>query len=103
MPAGEREKERVHRKNSFAFRAVAIRDRMEFFMRKKKQNPKEALSLLTESQRLEKQAQLEKQRLRVTKELEQLMLEISRVKSGAPVHMRYRRRLGRRPNDVLDD
>lgn len=70
---------------------------------KKKENTVQELSLLTAAQRLEKQRDLEKQRLEITREIEKLLKDISKLKKGMPVNMTHPRRLGRRPNDVLDD
>ena len=70
---------------------------------KKKTNARQELTLLTEAQRQTKQRDLEKQRLEITKEIEALMVDISRVKKGKSLRMKNPRKLGHRPNDVVDD
>ena len=70
---------------------------------KKKENTIQELSLLTEAQRGERQRDLEKQRLDITREIEKVLKDISGLKKGRSVKMPHPRRLGRRPNDVLDD
>ena len=70
---------------------------------KKRENTIQELSLLTEAQRREKQRDLEKQHLEVTREIERLLKDISAVKKGKSVKMPHPRRLGRRPNDVVKD
>ena len=70
---------------------------------KKKDNSVQELSMLTEAQRGKKQRELEKQRLEITREIEILMKDISKLKKGMPLRMQNPRRLGHRPNDVVDD
>ena len=70
---------------------------------KKKENAKQDLSLLTEAERQAKQRDLEKQRLHITREIESLMRDISKLKKGKSLRMKSPRKLGRRPNDVVDD
>ena len=70
---------------------------------KKKKNAKQELSLLTEAQRQTKQRDLEKQRLEITREIEKLLVDISKVKKGKSLRMKHPRKLGRRPNDTVDD
>ena len=70
---------------------------------KKKENAKQELSLLTEAQRQQKQRDLEKQRLEITREIEKVLGDISKLKKGRSLRMKHPRKLGHRPNDVLDD
>ena len=70
---------------------------------KKKENANQDLSLLTEAERQAKQRDLEKQRLHITREIESLMKDISKLKKGKSLRMKSPRKLGRRPNDVVDD
>ena len=69
----------------------------------KKNSVTQDLSLLTEAERQAKQRDLEKQRLRVTREIESLLRDISRLKKGKSLHMKSPKKLGSRPNDVVDD
>ena len=69
----------------------------------KKNSVTQDLSLLTEAERQAKQRDLEKQRLRVTREIESLLRDISRLKNGKSLHMKSPRKLGSRPTDVVDD
>ena len=71
--------------------------------KKKKENAKQELSLLTEAQRQAKQRDLEKQRLEITREIEKLLVDISKLKKGKSLRMKNPRKLGRRPNDTVDD
>ncbi len=70
---------------------------------KKKENAKQELSLLTEAQRGQRQSELEKQRLEITREIEKVLVDISKLKKGRSLRMKSPRRLGKRPNDVVDD
>ena len=70
---------------------------------KKKENAKQELSMLTEAQRQAKQRDLEKQRLEITKEIEKLLVDISKLKKGRSLRMKNPRKLGRRPNDTVED
>ena len=70
---------------------------------KKKENAKQELSLLTEAQRQQKQRDLEKQRLEITREIEKVLGDISKLKKGRSLRRKHPRKLGHRPNDVLDD
>ena len=70
---------------------------------RKKENAKQELSLLTEAQRQQKQRDLEKQRLEITREIENLLGDISKLKKGRSLRMKHLRKLGHRPNDTVDD
>ena len=70
---------------------------------KKREKAKQELSLLTEAQRQAKQRDLEKQRLEITREIEKLLVDISKLKKGKSLRMKNPRKLGRRPNDTVDD
>ncbi len=63
----------------------------------------EKLGTVTLAQREAMQRESEKKRLTVTRAIEDLLVEISGKKSGKSLRMKNPKRLGERPNDILED
>jgi hypothetical protein len=73
---------------------------------KKKQEKgvsKENQAPVTLAQRRKMQRDAERQRLLVVKEIEDLLVDISKQKKGRSFSMKNPKKLGHRPNDVFED
>ena len=74
-------------------------------MKKKKERGLawDALDAMTISQRRDTRRELEKERVGILKDIETLLTDVSRRSAGGSLRMKRSKKLGRRPNDILED
>lgn len=74
-------------------------------MKKKKERGLawDALDAMTVSQRRDTRRELEKERVGILKDIETLLTDVSRRSAGGSLRMKRPKKLGSRPNDVLED
>ena len=65
--------------------------------------PQDKLATMTVAQRQAAQRDAERERLRVVKEIESLLADISKKKKGKSFKLRNPKRLGHRPNDTIEE
>ena len=63
----------------------------------------EKLASMTVAQRQAAQRDAERERLRIVKDMESLLADISKKKKGRSFKMRNPKKLGHRPNDTIEE